>query len=101
MPRNWLLAGDENGRALHAVNKLYVMHNWRDPALKRYRCLVRDGRGKGLGYSGIRYRKRLGKYANRYEQINVANVLGITHSWNSYVKSKTLMDKTREVALHY
>lgn len=98
MPRDWLIPGRMNGRALNAVQHIYVMFNVRDPALMTYRLLIRDGFSRGLGYRGIRRKRRLGSNRGRYTQINVTRELGVTHSWNAYVNS-SLINKTRMLVL--
>jgi len=92
MDCDWLLPGRRLGNSLSMADKFLLVYNSLDSALKRYRW-VSPARSQALGFTGLSSRSRLGQYRERFQQINVANIMRRTHDWYLYQRSSRILSR--------
>jgi len=82
---DWIQPGGYHGRALSAIEKLYVVTNRRDPAM-RYFYLSHDrGRIRALGWAGVDQPGSLGSAAKRVRLLDLTKVIGRNHGLTDYL----------------
>ena len=91
---DWLLPGRYHGQALEQLQYATFLNNSCDRALKWYRFLDRCARPTALGYWGIAGVNRLGANRAKVEQLDVACLVGSTHSDSSYIYNAGVMRRT-------
>lgn len=96
---DWLLDGQFHGCALHSVDRMLILVNSCDSALKYYHLLERD-RPQALGYSGLAGGLSADLNA-RIEQRKVENLVGQEHDSEPYLYSSYITQRAREYALWY
>lgn len=90
---DWLLPGRYHGQALTQIDRLLLLNNSADRALRRYHFLfprVRP-RPQALGYTGFAGLSLLGPMRSRIEQYDAACIVGDEHSLAHYLQSPRLM----------
>jgi hypothetical protein len=92
--RHWILPRGVHGQALQQSERLIAFFNPRDPVLKHFDVVFKPGRPQALGYQGIAA-TQLGPAAAQFQQYNVSNDLGHTHSFDRYVSSRCIMGLVR------
>jgi len=88
---NWLVPGHRHGRALTAVDRLLLVNNSCDRAMKWYPLLDRCRRPTPLGRWGLCCPWRLGPAAARIHQVDASCQLGPSHDFRSYLQDSNLM----------
>jgi len=95
---DWLLPGHYHGRALSQVDRMLVMINPTDRAMRWYRLIDRYRRPEALGRYGVASLCSLGAQRKKLEQRNVACRLGPVHDIAGYLSSPVLMRQTFQFA---
>ena len=100
LDNSWLTPRQRHGLAMSQVERLLVMKNPRDRALRAYRLLYGLFRGPAaLGYTGMSGLGNLGPHRNKVSQLNVSNWVGDAHDWTRYMNSPVLVRRMRPFAL--
>ncbi|MCA9247926.1 MAG: hypothetical protein KDA42_12445 [Planctomycetales bacterium] len=89
---HWLNAGQFHGLAVTQMDRLLLLNNSCDFALKRYHAIERCSNPAALGYVGLS-ESRLVDHAAAVEQWNARSVVGRDHSLAPYLCSDCLMSK--------
>lgn len=96
---DWLLEGQYHGNAMQAIDRLLILVNSCDSALKYYHLLERD-RCPALGYAGLSGGMSP-DLLKRVEQRKVENLIGQEHDSEPYLYAPYITQRAREYALWY
>lgn len=91
----WLLPGHAHGRAISQVERMLVLINGCDEALRFYPLIDRCERPQALGYTGFSWTAELGAAAARLDQQDVTSVIGRAHDYRSYLGADSVMAQVR------
>jgi len=91
----WLTPGRHHGLAYESIDKLLLLNNSKDRALKVYRFVEKHGSPKALGYTGLASRQALSDAGVRIRQLDVSNVVGHSHDIKLYFCSGSLLREMR------
>jgi hypothetical protein len=91
---DWLLPGHYHGLALSQVERMLLLNNSCDPAMRWYHMIDRCRRPTALGRWGIPSSWLLGADAPRIDQWDVGSQIGQVHSFQSYLGCPHLMRQT-------
>lgn len=90
---NGLLPGHPFGPAISQIDKLLLMYNPCDPALKWYPLIERCRRPQAMGYTGIACPHLLGDDREKIHQLNVGAIVDGVHDWRCYLGNRSLGGK--------
>lgn len=94
---DWLQPGHYHGRAVSQMERLLLVTNQRDPAMRLYHFSVERGRIHALGKEGIAEPYRMGAANRRISRIDVSDTVGRSHALGDYLaasgKMRTLWHK--------
>jgi hypothetical protein len=97
---HWVYPGNRHGKAIAYCESMLNVRNSCDPVMEKYHLLYGLRKGPtAIGYVGIRSRARLGEYADKYTDVNVARWVGSTHDPKYYVKSNEVIASVAPVLL--
>ncbi|HVX15522.1 MAG TPA: hypothetical protein VHC22_30320 [Pirellulales bacterium] len=96
---DWLVPGHRHGRALTVVERMVLLVNPQDRALRWYRFLVPRSGATALGAHGISSLNSLGVHRQKIEQVNVNSYVGVQHGWSSYVGSPQILEQLKREVL--
>jgi hypothetical protein len=82
---DWLQPHGYHGRALEQVDRLLLINNQRDPAMRFYRLAMEDRHVQALGYAGIVGRASLGQLAERVQAVDATDAVGRSHALVDYL----------------
>jgi hypothetical protein len=99
MDNDWLLPGHPHGLAVSKVDRLLLLNNSRDHALKRYWVVSGSHQVPALGFAGSCRVGRLGSVEQRIEQHDVSRWVGSEHSVQSYLETPHISRLIRRDAL--
>lgn len=99
MHNYWLSEGCHHGEALTQFERILVLYNSSDPALRFYRHIEKRSRPAALGYTGAVFCGDSRGLADRVDQMNVACYIGREHSFVSYLCCPALTDMAAPYAL--
>lgn len=97
MNNDWLLPGRYHGRAVDCAERMLIVYNPSDRAMRHYDLVAPSRKFGGLGYSGLAGTSQLGEARGRIIQWNASGQLGPRHSFYSHIYSGSVMQKTREM----
>jgi hypothetical protein len=89
---DWLLPGRRHGRAMSIVDRMVLLVNPQDRALRWYRFITPGNGATALGSNGIASLGSLGPHRQKVEQVNVNSYIGGQHGWSSYVSAPQILD---------
>ncbi|MEQ8786184.1 MAG: hypothetical protein RIC55_07785 [Pirellulaceae bacterium] len=95
MNNDWLIPGRYHGEAVNCVDRMLVLYNPCDRAMRFYHLVAPSRKYGGMGYSGLASPGRLGNAVERVEQYNTSGQLGGEHSFVNHLNSRWIMEKTR------
>lgn len=90
---DWLLPGEIHQRALSQTDRMVVVTNRLDPAMRFFRLSTRHSRVDALGLAGVLNRDRLGTASNRIQQIDVTAEVGRSHVIYDYLADEPKMNR--------
>jgi len=93
LDRDWLLPGEYHGEALSQIDKLLLLNNSCDRALRRYYVLDKYTRPVALGAVGLAARP-LGPESAKVAQCDVCSRVGRVHSSDHYVHDPLITGRT-------
>ncbi len=88
---DWLLPCRYHGRAMSQVDRVLLLNNACDPAMRWYHLIDRCGRPQALGLHGLDCPSRLGADRAKVCQRNVCRDVGRQHDFFSYICCASLM----------
>lgn len=91
LDNDWLLPSRYHGRALSQVDRVLLLNNACDPAMRWYHLIDRCRRPQALGLHGLACPSRLGAERRKVCQRNVCREVGRRHDFFSYVCRPSLM----------
>ena len=94
----WLNPGEFHGLAFSQIDRLLLLYNTADVALKHYHLAEPDGDPRALGYSGLPC-GRLGPDAARVSQRDVRHEIGKQHAELKYYASGSVVHDLQRYAL--
>jgi len=90
----WLSAGGYHGDALSSVDRLLILYNSCDRALRGYHMIFRGSRPKALGSTGLVH--GTSSFETHIEQRDVCCQIGRQHAFDSHIKSSYVVQQTRQ-----
>lgn len=90
---DWILPGEVHQRALMQIDRMLVVTNRLDPAMRFFRLSTRHSRVDAMGLAGVPHRERLGTAANRIQQIDVTAEVGRSHVIYDYLADEPKMSR--------
>jgi hypothetical protein len=101
LDNHWLLAGHAHGRALSQVDRMLLVNNSCDLALKHYHWIYhRRACQQALGYTGLSSHWVDGDARKKIEQLDACCQVGREHMLANYLCSPGLMARMRTGLLH-
>jgi hypothetical protein len=92
---NWLRPGGYHGHAMEQVERLLLINNQRDPAMRFYR-LSPVGQGRALGFDGLSSSGGWGQFASRVHSVDVSDNVGRHHALVEYLTAAGPMGRALE-----
>jgi hypothetical protein len=92
LDNNWLSIGRRHGLALTQVERMLLINNSVDRALRFYHVVARY-HPQALGSTGLA--GSLGAARAKVAQLNAASIVGRQHDWSRYFHSPTLVSRMR------
>ncbi len=99
LDNDWLVPGRRHGQAISVIDRMLLIYNSRDAALKRYGRIYGRPGVEALGYTGLVHAVCLGDAASRIDQMDATCVVGKQHNWDLYVADQNLMDSMSRYAV--
>jgi hypothetical protein len=96
---HWLSPGAFHGRAPDQMDRLLLLYNSCDPALRRYHLVEKCGSPEALGYTGLWNLAAFESAAQRVQQWDACGTVGKSHGAHQYLCSPQLMEQVRRCAL--
>lgn len=81
----WIMPGRFHDRAISQVEKLVLIINHRDPAMRFFRFSADHGKIHALGKEGVSHLRSLGKAARRIMPVDVTYEVGRSHALVDYL----------------
>jgi hypothetical protein len=88
---DWLLPNQRHGMALSQIDRLLLVTNCRDPAMKHYHFTNPNDRPQALGCHGVRFPTWLAAAPCQIEQIEACRSVGHHHALDNYLAASDLM----------
>lgn len=88
---DWLLPGRTHGMAMHLVDRLVLINNACDPAMRFYHVSSRRGRPYALGRWGVAGQNLLGEASARIMALDACREVGKRHALQYYLGATSLM----------
>ena len=90
LDNDWLLPGRNYGCALPQLERIMVVVNHRDPALRLYPLLRRGPMPEALGFTGLPFDRHADGLLRRVEQLDVSESVGKAHALKNYISARKL-----------
>jgi hypothetical protein len=94
----FLLPGRRHERAIHAIDRMLIFVNRRDPVNKRFYRMNAE-RPEALGYAGMPGVGQLGDDAARVCEYDATASLGVSHGYARQLQAHDVLDLTRAYVL--
>jgi hypothetical protein len=91
MDNDWLIPGRRMGQALSQLERMVVLKNEADPALKLYPLLYPGPGPKAMGLTGAVASHRMGAWKQKIEHFNIRPLVGKTHAMKDYFSVGPMM----------
>jgi hypothetical protein len=95
LDNDWLQPGAANQFALSQSDRMLILINPRDIALRFYPKLYPHRGPDALGLTGVQCPQSLGAEMSKVLQESVTDYVGARHSWDIYVKSAEIMARVK------
>jgi hypothetical protein len=89
----WMHPDGYHGKALSQIERLMLVNNRRDPAMRLFHLSIRHGRPLALGLRGFTRNTELREVAMRIQSFDVTAQVGRTHALNGYLMSSQSLEK--------
>jgi hypothetical protein len=90
---DWLLPGEDHQKAITQIERMVVVTNHHDPAMKFFRFSTKIGSTDPLGLKGISEIEKLGTASRRIQQIDVTAEVGRSHVIYDYLADTPKMSR--------
>ncbi len=88
---DWVIPGEVHERALSQMERMVVVTNRLDPAMRFFRLSTRHSRVDAMGLAGVADRDKLGTASNRIQHIDVTAEVGRSHVIYDYLADEPKM----------
>jgi hypothetical protein len=99
LANHWLLPGEHHALALSQVDRLLLLYNSCDYALRHFWLLEFDRRQQALGCTGLAGAEQLGELAQGIVQWDVCGEVGRLHNRDGYFKAPYMVDEIRRYVM--
>lgn len=82
---DWVTPGEVHERAISQIERMVVVTNRLDPAMRFFRLSTKHSRMDALGLAGVANRQKLGTASNRIQTIDVTAEVGRSHVIYDYL----------------
>jgi hypothetical protein len=90
---DWVLPGEMHQRAIHQVDRMVVVTNRHDPAMRFFKLSTKNSRADALGLAGVPHVEKLGSAAKRIQCIDVSAEVGRSHIIYDYLSDVPKMNR--------
>lgn len=90
---DWLQPGEVHEKALSQVERMVVVTNKQDPAMKFFKLSTKNSRVDALGLAGIPQIEKLGSAGKRIQYIDVTHEVGRSHIIYDYLADTPKMNR--------
>jgi hypothetical protein len=90
---DWVLPGEMHHRAIQQVDRMVVITNRHDPAMRFFKLSTKNSRADALGLAGIPHKEKLGTAAKRIQYIDVSAEVGRSHVLYDYLADEPKMNR--------
>jgi hypothetical protein len=90
---DWILPGEMHQRAIQQVDRMVVVTNRHDPAMRFFKLSTRNSRADALGLAGVPHKEKLGTAAKRIQYIDVSAEVGHSHVIYDYLADVPKMNR--------
>ena len=90
---NWMQPGGYHGKSLSQIDRLTLINNRHDPAMRFFHFSTKRHRVRALGWAGLSNKNRLGNMAGRIQSFDVTNQVGRTHALADYLAAGRPMNQ--------
>lgn len=90
---DWMLPGEMHQRTMHQVDRMVVITNRHDPAMRFFKLSTKNSRVDALGLAGIPHKEKLGTAAKRIQYIDVSAEVGHSHIIYDYLADVPKMNR--------
>lgn len=88
---DWMLPGEAHQRAISQVDRMVVVTNHHDPAMRFFKLSTKNSRVDALGLAGISHSEKLGTAVKRIQYIDVTASVGRSHVIYDYLSDRPHM----------
>lgn len=89
----WLAPNRRHGEAYSRIQKLLLVNNSTDRALRFYPFLEANNKPMALGQTGLAGRGLLPDKGQKIRQVDVSEIVGIRHSFDAYLDSSRIVNE--------
>jgi hypothetical protein len=89
---DWLLPGEVHQRAITQIDRMVVITNRQDPAMRFFKLSTKNSRVDALGLAGIPHSAKLGTANKRIQYIDVTAGVGHSHVIYDYLADRPQMN---------
>ncbi len=89
----WMQPGGYHGNALSQIDRLMLVNNRHDPAMRFFHFSSKRHRVRALGWAGLSNKSRLGNMAGRIQSFDVTRQVGRTHALAEYLAASRPMNQ--------
>jgi hypothetical protein len=99
--QEWLLFGQRHGMALEAVDRLILINNACDPAMRFYHLLTRERQLVALGRFGLPYASAVARVSDGVYQFDACRQVGKRHAQEYYLSARPLVWQAAQPLLRF
>jgi hypothetical protein len=90
---DWVLPGEVHHRTITQVDRMVVVTNRQDPAMRFFKLSTKNSRVDALGLAGIPHAEKLGTAVKRIQYIDVTAEVGRSHVIYDYLADDSKMTR--------
>ncbi len=90
---DWMLPGEVHQKAITQIERMVVITNKQDPAMRFFKLSTKNSRVDALGLAGIPHIEKLGAAAKRIQHIDVTHEVGRSHVIYDYLADSPKMNR--------
>ena len=90
---DWMLPGEVHERAITQIERLVVVTNKQDPAMRFFKLSTKNSRVDALGLAGMPRSAKLGTAAKRIQYLDVTAEVGRSHVIDDYLADTPKMNR--------
>jgi hypothetical protein len=90
---DWVLPGEMHQQTIQQVDRMVVITNRHDPAMRFFKLSTKNSRADALGLAGVPHVEKLGSAAKRIQCIDVSAEVGRSHIIYDYLADVPKMNR--------